>query len=611
MPDLKFYSKIFSSIRVHFERMLSKRWVKSVSGIRQGEPSSFQFAHWFYGRCLGLVALIAFLSYWYQADALIGKNGIAPWQTDLEKVEEFVEESEGEQNKWKLRPTLLWFEPLANVDLLFTIGTISALLLALGFIPPASAFVSYLCYLSLMVVGEPFLSFQWDILLVESLLLSLPFLPATKFHSPFKGLTYSRWARILILALLAKLMLELGIVKFTYFDSDGSNTWIDGTALDYHYWTQPIPHGLSAWIDSLPGWFDGFSLYSMYAVELVLPFLFFLPGNFRRIALIGQIVLQVVILLSGNYGFFNLLTLVICIPLIDDRMIPTKLRKRILVEKETQIVWKALSRNIALTGLCFFFLITAWSSLSADLRGNQDTNQATEQQSSILDKTREIIRPLRSFNSYGLFRVMTRTRPEIVIEGSSDGEHWETYHFRWKPTDLNRRPGWAGPHMPRIDWQMWFEGLNAERHVAHPFSRFLYGRFLEIMANGGTVKECFDLRAVLGEREFRALANANPTVQQQAIANFNALMNAFIARSQWFGKLLHALMEERREVLDQLAKIPSFESPPNFLRVSIKHYRFATEEQKKNGAWWIDKEIPDAVYVLKKQKNQMQSTTAP
>jgi hypothetical protein len=79
-------------------------------------------------------------------------------------------------------------------------------------------------------------------------------------------------------------MLESGIVKFTYFDTDGSNAWTDGTALDYHYWTQPIPHGLSSWVHSFPGWFDVFSLYSMYAVELFLPFLFFLPGNFRRLA---------------------------------------------------------------------------------------------------------------------------------------------------------------------------------------------------------------------------------------------------------------------------------------------------------------------------------------
>jgi len=147
---------------------------------------------------------------------------------------------------------------------------------------------------------------------------------------------------------------------------------------------------------------------------------------------------------------------------------------------------------------------------------------------------------------------------------------------------------------------MWFEALNAERHVAHPFSRFLYGRFLEIMANGGTVKECFDLRGVLGEREFQALANANPVVQQQAIANFNALMNAFIGRSQWFGKFLHALMEERKEVLEQLAEIPNFEAPPNFLKVSIKHYRFTSEDQQQQGTWWIESEIPDAVYILKK-----------
>jgi hypothetical protein len=88
-------------------------------------------------------------------------------------------------------------------------------------------------------------------------------------------------------------------------------------------------------------------------------------------------------------------------------------------------------------------------------------------------------------------------------------------------------------------------------------------------------------------------------------------MNAFVARSQWFGKFLHALLEERKEVLGQLAETPNSKSPPNFLRVSIKHYRFAPEEQKENGAWWIESEIPDAVYVLKKQKNANVKHDAP
>ena len=105
------------------------------------------------------------------------------------------------------------------------------------------------------------------------------------------------------------------------------STWMDLTALEYHYWTQPLPHGLSAWIHSLPNWFDQISLYLMYGIELILPFFLFLPGIFRRIGVMGQIFLQIAILLSGNYGFFNLLTLCLCLPLIDDQMLPDFFKK--------------------------------------------------------------------------------------------------------------------------------------------------------------------------------------------------------------------------------------------------------------------------------------------
>jgi hypothetical protein len=67
-------------------------------------------------------------------------------------------------------------------------------------------------------------------------------------------------------------------------------------------------------------------------------------------------------------------------------------------------------------------------------------------------------------NGYGLFRVMTKTRPEIIIEGSADGNEWVPYEFRWKPGDLNRAPAWAAPHQPRLDWQMWFAALGTYRH---------------------------------------------------------------------------------------------------------------------------------------------------
>ncbi|MDA8775630.1 hypothetical protein N9N13_07875, partial [Opitutales bacterium] len=160
------------------------------------ETSSFIFAHWLFGRCLGLVTLIAFLSYWVQADALIGPNGLIPWEQDLVRVESFIASNNIEQSKFSLRPTLLWFSSFANHNLLFTLGSISSLALALGFMPGPAALLTWLFYLSLSVVGEPFLSFQWDALLLESLFISLPFLPFVSRHRLKKSEFPSKWARI-------------------------------------------------------------------------------------------------------------------------------------------------------------------------------------------------------------------------------------------------------------------------------------------------------------------------------------------------------------------------------------------------------------------------------
>ena len=68
--------------------------------------------------------------------------------------------------------------------------------------------------------------------------------------------------------------------------------------------------------------------------------------------------------------------------------------------------------------------------------------------------------PFQIVNSYGLFAVMTTTRPEIVVEGSDDGERWLPYGFPYKAGDLNRAPRWVAPHQPRLDWQMWFAALS-------------------------------------------------------------------------------------------------------------------------------------------------------
>lgn len=555
---------------------------------------TYGFAHWLFGRGLGLVCFFAFISYWIQADALIGPSGINAWENDLDFIENLPAVQEQIANKWILRPTLLWLPLLSNHDLLFAIGTLSAGLLTIGFIPALSALVAYITYLSLMVVGGPFLSFQWDILLLETLLISLPFLPISRIHKLSDSQVAPIIGRFLLITLLAKLMLESGLVKFTFFDGDGSNTWRELTALNFHYWTQPLPHTLSPWIHTLPDWFDQLSLFLMYLTELVLPFFLFLPGNWRRIGVIGQIILQVVILLSGNYGFFNLLTLCLCIPLIDDQLLPSSLFKTKNQYKKRNAIFTPTLRTGIACIFAFVMIATTFAHLIKDIQGNQTSSNKSLVVPEWIQSLQAKVRPFHCFNSYGLFRVMTTTRPEIIIEASRDGTSWQTYEFKWKPSHKNQSLGFTGPHMPRIDWQMWFEGLNFENYAQHPFPRFLYGRFLQIMVRGHSDSVFSNLREVLGVREFQALQQSPPAVQNQVIANYNHLIQSFRSRSKWFSLFLKALAEGKQNVLKQLSPTNPIDYKPSYLRVSLSHFKFSEAEDMQ----WEISMIPGATYTL-------------
>ena len=73
---------------------------------------------------------------------------------------------------------------------------------------------------------------------------------------------------------------------------------------------------------------------------------------------------------------------------------------------------------------------------------------------------------------------MTTTRPEIVFEGSNDGNVWKSYEFQYKPgDDLKRPPPWVEPHMPRLDWRLWFAAM--EPAEANPWVLSLVRRLLE------------------------------------------------------------------------------------------------------------------------------------
>jgi len=87
------------------------------------------------------------------------------------------------------------------------------------------------------------------------------------------------------------------------------------------------------------------------------------------------------------------------------------------------------------------------------------------------------IAPFGIVNTYGLFAVMTTSRPEIVVEGSNDAHTWLEYGFKYKPGDPKRPPRWVQPHQPRLDWQMWFAALG--NYQGQPWFVNFMARLLE------------------------------------------------------------------------------------------------------------------------------------
>ena len=302
-------------------------------------------------------------------------------------------------------------------------------------------------YLSLETIGQEFLSFQWDILLLEAGFLAIFLAPLqlrpglAREHPPPRAIVWLfRW-------LLFRLMFSSGAVKLL----SGDATWRNLTALSYHYWTQPLPTWIGWYANLLPEWFQRLSCFAMFAIELGVPVLIWVGPTPRRIAFAAFVALQMLIFSTGNYGFFNPLTIALCMLLLDDSAWPRRLR-----------LWRA-DPSPAAAGFPWPRGVSGGAAAAVGLLTILQTFTPARLGIGWPQPLRAVQRaaaPLRLVGNYGLFAVMTTTRPEIVVEASDDGTAWQEYEFRWKVGDLARAPAFVEPHQPRLDWQMWFAALG-------------------------------------------------------------------------------------------------------------------------------------------------------
>jgi len=411
--------------------------------IAKANRPGFATGTWLFVRVLAVCHAAAFGSFWVQERGLVGPSGVLP-------AGRFFEAARAQLGPrvWFEAPSLCWLFGWGGfLDVLCAVGIVAAILLFAGRAQAPCLAVLWVSYLSLVSAGQVFFDFQWDTLLLESTLIAV-FLVPWRLWRADRGYEPPRLARCLIWWLLFRLMVLSGIAKL----ASGDPTWRNLTALSFHFQTQPLPSPLAWYANQLPAWFQRASCAVMFAIELVAPLLIVGPRKLRNAAALAMLAFQVLIAATGNYAFFNLLSAGLCLTCLDDdwwrgvlrgagtapaagaapraRALPVLLR-----------LFAALS-----VGITFFLAVTAV--------------HRSSYRSPLVRAVAGAVAPLRSFNTYGLFAVMTQERPELVIEGSNDGTDWREYELPFKPGRTDRRPAWVAPYQPRLDWQLWFAALD-------------------------------------------------------------------------------------------------------------------------------------------------------
>ena len=413
--------------------------------IAQGNPPSYWLTRFMILRLLGVVYAVAFLVAINQLIPLIGEHGLLPVGIYIKDVN--LAFGSAGASFVKL-PSVFWFWHSDTALLTVAwIGFILSLVVVCGFANAPVLGVLWFLYISIVHLGQDWYGYGWEIQLTETGFLAIflcPLLdlrPFPKRPPPFPIIVLFRW-------LTFRIMLGSGMIKVR-----GDKVWQNGTALYYHFETQPIPGPLSRWFHFLPRIMLKMGVWFNWLAELGAPWFVFWPRLGRHIAGIIIVLFQVVLMLSGNLAFLNWLTIIPALACFDDGFWVRLLPRRLVSFAETAAASAEPSKPM---------LITAWvvTAVVALLSIQPVINLFSSSQ-----KMNASFDPLELVNTYGAFGSVGQERMNVIFEGTMDDTtggkaNWKPYVYQYLPTLPNEAPKQIAPYQPHLDWQMWFAAMS-------------------------------------------------------------------------------------------------------------------------------------------------------
>ena len=405
-------------------------------------------------RLLGIIYAVAFLVAINQIIPLIGEDGLLPIGNSIQMIKNAIGLTEG----FIRLPSLFWFNH--SDAMLLTVswaGFILSCVVAAGYANAIILFVLWFLYMSIVHLGQDWYGYGWEIQLLETGFLSIflcPLLdmrPFPKHAPPLQIIVLFRW-------LIFRIMLGSGLIKLR-----GDEIWRNGTALYYHFETQPIPGPLSRWFHFLPHSILKVGVWFNFLGELAAPLFIFWPRIVRHIAGVVIVLFQLNIFLSGNLSFLNWLTIIPALACFDDgfwsKLLPRKLVKKAqAAEADSETSKPMQTAAWVVTVIVIFLSIGPVINLFSP----------TQVMNTSFD-------PLDLVNTYGAFGSVGKERFNVVFEGTADNDstdkaNWKPYIYKGLPVELNKRSPQIAPYQLRLDWQMWFASMSTADQYTWTFN---------------------------------------------------------------------------------------------------------------------------------------------
>ncbi|MFI5306918.1 MAG: lipase maturation factor family protein [Polyangiales bacterium] len=419
-------------------------------------------------RGVGLVFVISFASLAPQVLPIAGSTGITPIRESLAAIER-------DFPSWKrfaYFPSLLWLNRSdAVLGALPWLGMAAGLAIVVG--GPQTPWAFALCYAIYVSLDRAVgLVYPWDCVLFEAgffgmLLPATLVLPHIAASSP--PLPAVAWVYRL---LVFRVMLGFGKHKFV------GSTAQDSGYLKSFLVQQPLPTQLGWYAQKAPLPLLRLALFGTFVIEIIAPFTVFWPGPWCVAAAVLTIALMIGIELTGNFGYFNVVMVVLALSWLDSRTASMFSPYELFVADGRWPAHALVALQLSIAVLAFSYNTfcaltwTLWSPWTR-VRPRVLTWPLT------LART---LQPLRFVHAYGVFPPRTPPAAHFVpaIEASWDGLKWHTLTHRYSPTLETSPPRFCAPHHERFDQAVVYESLGVNeasifRNITGRFDPYGYG----------------------------------------------------------------------------------------------------------------------------------------